>query len=123
MKYGFIPELIGRLPIIAPLEELSDKAMLSILTEPKNALVKQYQKLFQIENIHLEFTEEALQAIVDQSTKRKTGARGLRSIMENVMLNIMYEVPSLENIDTCVITDDVILNNQKPIYKFLKKSA
>ena len=123
MKYGFIPELIGRLPIIAPLEELSDEAMLSILTEPKNALVKQYQKLFQIENIHLEFTQDALQAIVDRSTKRKTGARGLRSIMENVMLNIMYEVPSLKDIDTCIITDDVILNNQEPIYKLLKKSA
>ena len=123
MKYGFIPELIGRLPIIAPLEELSDEAMLSILSDPKNALVKQYQRLFDLENVHLEFTPQALSEIVKQSRERKTGARGLRSIMENIMLEIMYEVPSLENIDTCVITDEVINKKGKPIYKLLRKSA
>ena len=123
MKYGFIPELIGRLPIIAPLEELTDEAMLSILSNPKNALVKQYQRLFQLENIHLEFTPQALSEIVKQSRDRKTGARGLRSIMEDIMLEIMYEVPSLNNIDTCIITDDVINKKSKPTYKLLRKSA
>ena len=123
MKYGFIPELIGRLPIIAPLEELTDEAMLSILSNPKNALVKQYQRLFQLENIHLEFTPQALSDIVKQSRDRKTGARGLRSIMEDIMLEIMYEVPSLNNIDTCIITDDVINKKSKPTYKLLRKSA
>ncbi len=123
MKYGFIPEIIGRLPVIASLEELSDDAMLSILSNPKNALVKQYQRLFEMEDIHLEFTPKALKEIVNQTRSRKTGARGLRSIMENIMLEIMYEVPSLDNIDTCIITDKVIKKNEKPIYKLLRKSA
>jgi ATP-dependent Clp protease ATP-binding subunit ClpX len=123
LKYGFIPELIGRLPVIASLEELSDDAMLSILSDPKNALVKQYQRLFELEDIHLEFTSHALEEIVKQSRTRKTGARGLRSIMENIMLKIMYEVPSMDNIDTCIITDDVIRKDGKPIYKLLRKSA
>ena len=123
MKYGFIPELIGRLPVIASLEELSDDAMLSILSNPKNALVKQYQRLFEMEDIHLEFTPKALKEIVNQTRSRKTGARGLRSIIENIMLEIMYEVPSLDNIDTCIITDKVIKKNGKPIYKLLRKSA
>ena len=123
MKYGFIPEIIGRLPVIAPLEELSDNAMLSILSDPKNALVKQYQKLFELEGIHLEFTPQALKEIVKQSKDRKIGARGLRSIMENFMLEIMYEAPSQNNIDTCIITDKVITKKVKPIYKLLRKSA
>ncbi len=123
LKFGFIPELIGRLPVIASLEELSDDAMLSILSDPKNALVKQYQRLFELENINLEFTPQALKEIVKQSRTRKTGARGLRSIMENIMLKIMYEVPSMDNIDTCIITDDVIRKNGKPVYKLLRKSA
>ena len=123
MKYGFIPELIGRLPVIAPLEELSDDAMLSILSDPKNSLVKQYQKLFELEGVHLEYTSQALNEIVSQAKDRKIGARGLRSIMENFMLEIMYEVPSLNNIDTCIITDELITKKVKPIYKLLKKSA
>ena len=123
MKYGFIPELIGRLPVIAPLEELSDDAMMSILSNPKNALVKQYQRLFKLEGIHLEFTPQALKEIVNQARSRKTGARGLRSIMESIMLEIMFEVPSLNNIDTCIITDEVINKHEKPIYKLLRKSA
>ena len=123
MKYGFIPELIGRLPVIAPLEELTDDAMLSILSDPKNSLVKQYQKLFEFEGIHLEFTPQALNEIVNQAKDRKIGARGLRSIMENFMLKIMYEVPSLNNVDTCIITDEVVAKNVKPIYKLLRKSA
>ena len=123
LKYGFIPELIGRLPVISPLEELSDEALLSILSDPKNALVKQYQKLFELEDVHLEFTPQALTEVVNEAKARKTGARALRSILENTMLDIMYEVPSLENIDTCIITDEVIINKGKPIYKLLRKSA
>ncbi len=123
LKYGFIPELIGRLPVISALEELSDEALLSILSDPKNALVKQYQKLFEMEDVHLEFTPQALTEVVNEAKARKTGARALRSILENTMLDIMYEVPSLENIDTCIITDEVIINKGKPIYKLLRKSA
>ena len=123
LKYGFIPELIGRLPVISPLEELSDEALLSILSDPKNALIKQYQKLFELENVHLEFTPQALKEIVKEAKVRKTGARALRSILENIMLNIMYEVPSLDNIDTCIITDEVIRKKVKPMYKLLRKSA
>ena len=123
LKYGFIPELIGRLPVISPLEELSDEALLSILSDPKNALVKQYQKLFELEDVHLEFTPQALTEVVNEAKARKTGARALRSILENTMLDIMYEVPSLDNIDTCIITDKVIRKKGKPIYKLLRKSA
>jgi len=123
LKYGFIPELIGRLPVISPLEELSDEALLSILSDPKNALVKQYQKLFELEDVHLEFTPQALTEVVNEAKARKTGARALRSILENTMLDIMYEVPSLDNIDTCIITDEVIRKKGKPIYKLLRKSA
>ena len=100
LKYGVIPELIGRLPVISPLEELSDEALLSILSDPKNALIKQYQKLLELEDVHLEFTPQALKEIVKEAKVRKTGALALRSILENIMLNIMYEVPSLDNIDT-----------------------
>ena len=123
LKYGFIPELIGRLPVISPLEELSDEALLSILSDPKNALIKQYQKLLELEGVHLEFTPQALKEIVKEAKVRKTGARALRSILENIMLNIMYEVPSLDNIDTCIITDEVIRKKGKPMYKLLRKSA
>ena len=123
LKYGFIPELIGRLPVISPLEELTDEALLSILSDPKNALIKQYQKLLELEDVHLEFTPQALKEIVKEAKVRKTGARALRSILENIMLNIMYEVPSLDNIDTCIITDEVIRKKGKPMYKLLRKSA
>ena len=123
LKYGFIPELIGRLPVISPLEELSDEALLSILSDPKNALIKQYQKLFELEDVHLEFTPQALREIVKEAKTRKTGARALRSILENTMLDIMYEVPSLEDIDTCIITDDVIRKKGTPLYKLLRQSA
>ena len=123
LKYGFIPEIIGRLPVISPLEELSEKAMLSILSDPKNALIKQYQKLLELEGLHLEFTPQALKEIVKEAKTRKTGARALRSILENTMLKIMYEVPSMDNIDTCIITDDVIRKKINPIFKLLRKSA
>jgi ATP-dependent Clp protease ATP-binding subunit ClpX len=123
LRFGFIPELIGRLPVISPLEELSDKALLSILSDPKNALIKQYQKLFKLEDVHLEFTPQALREVVKEAKIRKTGARALRAILENTMLDIMYEVPSLENIDTCIITEDVITKKGKPLYKLLQQSA
>jgi len=123
LKYGFIPEIIGRLPVISPLEELSEKAMLSILSDPKNALIKQYQKLLELEGVHLEFTPQALKEIVKEAKTRKTGARALRSILENTMLKIMYDVPSMDNIDTCIITDDVIRKKINPIFKLLRKSA
>ena len=122
-KYGFIPELIGRMPVIAPLEALSDKALLSILTDPKNALVKQYKKLFDLENVHLEFTPQALKEIVNIAKNRKTGARALRAVIEEAMLDIMFEVPSMTDIDTCIITDDVIKDTAAPIFKMLKKQT
>ena len=122
-KYGFIPELIGRMPVIAPLESLTDEAMLSILTNPKNALVKQYKKLFDLEGVDLEFTNDALLEIVEIAKRRKTGARALRSVIEEAMVEIMYEVPSLPNIESCIITDQVITNASKPIYKMRKKKT
>ena len=123
LKFGFIPELIGRLPISAPLRKLDEKALSRILTEPKNALTKQYQKLFKLEDVHLEFTECAIKEIVKQAIKRNTGARGLRSILESSMMEIMYEVPSMEDVDSCIISGEVIKKNKKPVIKHIKRSA
>ena len=123
LKYGFIPELIGRLPVIAPLEELDEKTMLSILTEPQNAIIKQYKKLFELEEIHLDFTDNALKCIVEKAKKRKTGARALRSIIEDAMIDIMFEAPSKNDINSCLITEDVINNKSKPIYKLINKKS
>jgi len=121
--YGLIPELIGRLPVISGLHELSDDAMLDILTMPKNALVKQYTKLFKMEDVDLDFEEEALKAIVKQAKARKTGARGLRSIMEASMLDIMFTLPSMNNISKCVITKETIEKQAPPVYEKQKASA
>src|SRR5699024_5174828 len=115
LKFGMIPEFIGRLPIIATLKELDRKALIKITTEPKNALVKQYKKLLEMDGVELEFEQEALEAIVDKAIERKTGARGLRSIIENVMRDIMFDIPSNEKIEKCIITKDTITNNAKPI--------
>ena len=123
LKHGFIPELIGRLPVIAPLERLDEETMLSILTKPKNAIIKQYQKLFELENIHLEFTANALKAIVEKAQQRKTGARALRSIIEDSMMDIMFETPSKNNINSCIITEDVINKKSKPTYKLINKKS
>jgi ATP-dependent Clp protease ATP-binding subunit ClpX len=125
IKYGMIPEFLGRLPVIATLDELSAKSLVRILTEPKNALVKQYQKLFEVEGVNLRLTDSALEAIADQSIKRKSGARGLRAIMEECMLDIMYEIPSIENVKECVIGEDVVLHKEDPIllYEQTKKQA
>ena len=122
LKFGFIPEFVGRLPVIACLDDLDEEALVAILKEPKNALIKQYQKLFEFEKVKLRFTEGALSAISREAMKRKTGARGLRSILESIMLDIMYELPSQTNISECIINEDVILNNQRPIVLYAKKA-
>jgi ATP-dependent Clp protease ATP-binding subunit ClpX len=125
LKYGYIPEFIGRLPILATLTELDEEAMVQILKEPKNALVKQYQKLFDMEQVRLKFTDGSLVAIAREALKRKTGARGLRSILEIAMLDIMYDIPSQTMVKEVVISEDVIYNREKPIvvYESLAESA
>ena len=114
LKFGMIPEFIGRLPIIASLKELDKEALIKITTEPKNALVKQYKKLLQMDDVELIFEPEALDAIVDKAIERKTGARGLRSIIEEIMRDIMFDIPSNEKIEKCIITKDTVLNNASP---------
>ncbi|MCI8636566.1 MAG: ATP-dependent Clp protease ATP-binding subunit ClpX [Clostridia bacterium] len=114
LKFGLIPEFIGRLPIIATLKELDEQALIKILIEPKNALVKQYQKLFQIDDVELIFEQEAIEAIVKKAIERKTGARGLRSIIEEIMRDIMYEIPSNPNIEKCTITKETVLYKAEP---------
>lgn len=121
LKFGLIPELIGRLPVVAPLHQLSEEAMHSILTEPKNAIIKQYKKLFLMEGIELEFDPFALDSIVKKAIERKTGARALRSIVEDFMLDIMYELPNKKDFDKCIITKDVVEKNAEPI--FIKSDA
>jgi ATP-dependent Clp protease ATP-binding subunit ClpX len=115
LKFGLIPEFIGRLPVIGPLGELSLDALVRILTEPRNALVKQYQKLFEFEGVKLKFTKDALKAVAKDALDRKSGARGLRAILEKVMLDIMYDLPSRSGVGECVIGEEVILNNEPPL--------
>lgn len=122
LKYGLIPELIGRLPVIATLSELSEEAMMQILLEPKNALVKQYQTMFSFENVKLRFTKGALSAISQEATKRKTGARGLRSIMEDIMLDVMFDIPSQPNIKECIINEEVVLKRESPLLMYEKET-
>ena len=114
LKFGLIPEFVGRLPIIATLEELDRKALIDIVTKPKNALVKQYKKLMRYDDVELEFEPEALELIVDKAIERKTGARGLRSIIEEIMRDIMYEVPSNPNIEKCIVTKETVEKGEKP---------
>lgn len=125
--FGLIPELIGRLPVIATMDELDEEDLVRILREPKNALTKQYERLFELDNIRLRFTEGALIAIAKEAIKRKSGARGLRSVMERAMLDIMYELPSEKNVRECVISEQVILNDDYPVVLYdnaeTKKSA
>lgn len=125
IKYGMIPEFLGRLPVISTLVELNEASLIRILTEPKNALIKQFKKLFEIEGVNLRFTDSALSAIAAEAIKRKSGARGLRAIIEDCMLDIMYEIPSIENVKECVIGEDVILNKEQPIllYEQTQKQA
>ncbi|MFZ7277833.1 ATP-dependent protease ATP-binding subunit ClpX [Avibacterium endocarditidis] len=119
MKFGLIPEFIGRLPVIAPLAELDEEALIQILTEPKNALTKQYQALFGFEDVTLEFTREALVAMAKKALERKTGARGLRSIVEGLLLDTMYDLPSIENLEKVIIDENTVVDNEPPkmIYK------
>jgi ATP-dependent Clp protease ATP-binding subunit ClpX len=115
LKFGMIPEFVGRLPVVATLDELDEAALVRILTEPKNALLKQYQKLFEYENVKLSFDDGAIKTIAKQALKSKTGARGLRTILEHSMLDLMYDVPSIPNLKECIVNEEVILKNGKPI--------
>jgi ATP-dependent Clp protease ATP-binding subunit ClpX len=125
IKFGLIPEFLGRLPVIATLDELNEDALIRILKEPKNALLRQFQVLFEMEGVNLRLTDSALAAIAREATKRKSGARGLRAIMESCMLEIMYDLPSINDVKECVIGEDVVLNKEDPIllYEQSKKQA
>ena len=114
IKFGLIPEFVGRLPVVATLEELDEAALVKILTEPKNAITKQFKKLFEMEGVELEFRPDALSAIARKALKRKTGARGLRTIVESVLLDTMYELPSLENVSKVVVDESVIEHKSEP---------
>ena len=122
LQYGLIPEFIGRLPIVATLRDLDKKALIEILTEPKNALIKQYQKMFQLDEVKLTFTEDALIAIADKAILRETGARGLRSILENILIDTMYSLPDMENVEEVVINSDVVQIDAKPLIMYSKVS-
>ena len=125
IKFGLIPEFLGRLPLFATLDELNASSLIRILTEPKNALIKQFKHMFELEGVNLRFTDSALSAIAEEALARKSGARGLRAIMESSMLDIMYDLPSREDVKECVIGEDVILHNEDPIllYEQTKKQA
>ena len=118
VNFGLIPEFVGRLPVITTLQELDEFAMTKILTEPKNALIKQYSKLFELEGVELEFTKEALSALAKKALARKTGARGLRSIVENILLEIMYTLPSQSKLTKVIIEEGVITNEAEPLLVF-----
>ncbi|MFN4273792.1 MAG: ATP-dependent Clp protease ATP-binding subunit ClpX [Aliihoeflea sp.] len=121
LKFGLIPEFVGRLPVLATLEDLDEPALIQILTEPKNALVKQYQRLFDMENVELTFHESAMSAIAKKAIERKTGARGLRSIMEAILLDTMFELPALEGVREVVISDEVVQGNARPLYIYAER--
>jgi ATP-dependent Clp protease ATP-binding subunit ClpX len=123
LRFGLIPEFIGRLPVIATLNELDEQALVEILKQPRHALVKQYKRLFEMENVKLDFTEGALMAVAREALKRKSGARGLQSILENIMLDIMYEIPSKENVRECLINDEAIAKGEGPILVYEKEEA
>ncbi len=116
LKFGLIPEFIGRLPVLATLDDLDEPALVSILTEPKNALVKQFQRLFEMESTKLTFTDDSLLAIAKKAIERKTGARGLRSIMESMLLDTMYEIPDMDEVEEVIINEKTVLENEKPVY-------
>ncbi len=121
MKYGLIPELIGRLHVVATLEDLKEEELIRILTEPKNALIKQYSEMLKMDNVKLTITDDALSAIAKKAIERKVGARGLRSIMEDIMLNVMYDVPSLKGVSECIINEEVVEGKKEPILVKEKK--
>ncbi len=121
IRYGLIPEFVGRFPVNAPMDDLDKDALVEILTKPKNALIKQYQKLFEFENAKLRITPETLEAVSEMAIKRKSGARGLRAILEDIMLDIMYDLPSRNNIEECIINEEVLTKRGKPIFVYSKK--
>ena len=123
LKFGLIPEFIGRLHVISTLDDLDEDALVRILMEPKDSIIKQYKKLFELENVKLKFTDGAIRCVAKQSLERKSGARGLRSILENTMLEVMYDIPSQRGIKECVISEEVVLNKEKPILIYDTKSA
>jgi len=122
LKFGLIPEFIGRVPVIATLDELDDSALIDILTKPKNALVRQYQKLFEFEGVGLRFTDGALRAVARKATERKSGARGLRSILEVAMLDLMYELPSRDDVEECIVNEEVIQQGNEPLLVFKQEA-
>jgi ATP-dependent Clp protease ATP-binding subunit ClpX len=121
LKYGLIPEFIGRLPVVATLEDLDEESLIEILTTPKNALVKQYQRLFEMENVRLQITTDALRAIARKALNRKTGARGLRTIMETILLDTMFELPGLDGVEEVVINREVVEGRAKPLYIYSER--
>jgi ATP-dependent Clp protease ATP-binding subunit ClpX len=123
LKFGLIPEFVGRLPVLATLEDLDEDALVTILTQPKNALVKQYQRLFELEDAQLSFTEEALVAIAKRAIERKTGARGLRSILEDILLDTMFELPGMENVSEVVVNEEAVTSDAKPLMIFAEDEA
>ena len=123
LKTGLIPEFVGRLPVNVTLDQLGEDAMVRILAEPKNALVKQFQRLLEIDGVKLTFDEEALRAIAQEALKRKTGARGLRSIIERIMRNVMYEIPSQEGVTACRVTKDVVQDRKEPVLSYSKRRS
>jgi ATP-dependent Clp protease ATP-binding subunit ClpX len=125
LKFGLIPEFVGRLPVIATLEDLDEEALVTILTQPKNAFVKQYQRLFEMEDCDLSFTDDALVAIAKRAIDRKTGARGLRSILEDILLETMFDLPSMSNVDKVVVNEEAVASGGKPLLLFAdgKKEA
>ena len=122
LRYGLIPELVGRLPVAAVLHELDEKALVRILVEPKNALLRQYQKFFDFEHVKLTFTDDAISAVAQEAAKRETGARGLRAILEEIMLDIMYEVPSQSGIAECIVNREAVIDRKAPIMLYKKKA-
>jgi len=122
LKFGLIPEFIGRLPVLATLHELNEEALVDILTKPKNALVKQYQKLFEMDGVKLKFTKGALQAVAKEALVRASGARGLRAILEHAMLDIMYDIPSRSGIKEVIVNEDVISKHETPIIVYQKEA-
>jgi ATP-dependent Clp protease ATP-binding subunit ClpX len=123
LKFGLIPEFIGRLPVLATLEDLDEKALIEILTKPKNALVKQYGRLFEMEGAKLTFTEDALRAVATRAIQRKTGARGLRSIMESILLDTMFELPGLETVEEVVVNSEVAAGRAQPLFIYGERAA
>ena len=123
IKYGLIPEFIGRMPIIATLDDLDEKSLVKILKEPKNSLIKQYKRLFEFEDVELEFKDDAISEIANKAISKKTGARGLRSILENILLKTMFELPDMENVIKVTVDKSSVLGKSEPIVTYGKKSS